>query len=71
MFTDAALLPVILEGTRLHLGAWSRCWSRSPAWVVLTRTVIGFEIKVVGQAPAAARLRRLRPQPDDLALPAG
>jgi general nucleoside transport system permease protein len=24
------------------------------AWVVMTRTVIGFELKVVGQAPAAA-----------------
>ena len=31
MFTDAALLPVILEGTRLHLGARGRrCWSPSP-----------------------------------------
>jgi general nucleoside transport system permease protein len=54
MFTDAALLPVILEGTRLHLGAVVALLVAVAAWVVMTRTVIGFEIKVVGQAPAAA-----------------
>jgi general nucleoside transport system permease protein len=54
MLTDAALLPVILEGTRLHLGALVALLVAIAAWVVMTRTVIGFEIKVVGQAPAAA-----------------
>jgi simple sugar transport system permease protein len=54
MFTDAALLPVIMEGTRLHLGALIAVLVAIAAWVVMTRTVIGFEIKVVGQAPAAA-----------------
>jgi general nucleoside transport system permease protein len=54
MLTDAALLPVVLEGTRLHLGALVALLVAIAAWIVMTRTVIGFEIKVVGQAPAAA-----------------
>ena len=54
MFTDSALLPMVLEGTRLHLGAVIALLVAVAAWVVLTRTVIGFEMRVVGQAPAAA-----------------
>jgi simple sugar transport system permease protein len=54
LFTDSALLPMILEGTRLHLGAVAAVLIAVAAWVVMTRTVIGFEIRVVGQAPAAA-----------------
>ena len=34
----------------------------------MTRTIIGFEIKVVGQAPAAARFAGFRPQADHLAV---
>ncbi len=54
MFTESAVLPVILEGTRLHVGALIALLIAVAAWVIMTRTVIGFEIKVVGQAPAAA-----------------
>jgi simple sugar transport system permease protein len=54
LFTDSALLPMILAGTRLHLGAVVALLIAVAAWVVMTRTVIGFEIRVVGQAPAAA-----------------
>jgi len=54
MFTDSALLPMILAGTRLHLGALVALLVAVAAWVVMARTVIGFEIRVVGQAPAAA-----------------
>ncbi|MEM7021017.1 MAG: ABC transporter permease [Pseudomonadota bacterium] len=54
LFTESALLPMILEGTRLHLGALIALFVAVAAWVIMTRTVIGFEIKVVGQAPAAA-----------------
>ena len=54
MLSEAALLPVIFEGTRLHLGVGIAFVIAVGAWVVMTRTVIGFELKVVGQAPAAA-----------------
>jgi simple sugar transport system permease protein len=55
MFTSAALLPVILEGTRMHLGILVTLAVAVAAWVMMARTVIGFQIKVVGLAPAAAR----------------
>jgi ABC-type uncharacterized transport system permease subunit len=52
MFT--VTLPILLEGTRLHLGALVAVLVAIAAWVVMARTVIGFEIRVVGLAPAAA-----------------
>ena len=55
MFTDAAIVPIIIEGTRLHIGALIALAVAVGAWVVMARAIIGFEIKVVGQAPAAAR----------------
>ncbi len=55
MFTESAIVPIILEGTRLHLGALIALAVAVGAWVLMTRTIIGFEIKVVGQAPAAGR----------------
>ena len=55
MFSEAAIVPIILEGTRLHIGALLAIAVAVAAWVLLARAIIGFEIKVVGQAPAAGR----------------
>ncbi len=55
MFSGAEILPVILEGTRLHLGAVVALFVALAGWLLISRTLIGFEVKVVGQAPAAAR----------------
>ncbi|MGV6874026.1 ABC transporter permease [Pseudochelatococcus sp. B33] len=55
LFSDAALLPVLVEGTRLHPGAPVALLVAVAAWFVMTRTVIGFQIAVVGDAPRAAR----------------
>jgi simple sugar transport system permease protein len=44
-----------VEGTRLHVGALIALAVAVAAWVLMTRTIVGFEIRVVGQAPAAAR----------------
>jgi general nucleoside transport system permease protein len=55
MFTEAAIVPVILEGTRLHVGFLIALAVACAAWVVMARSIIGFQIRVVGQAPAAAR----------------
>ena len=55
MFTESAIVPIILANTRLHLGALLAIAVAVGAWVMLARAIIGFEIKVVGQAPAAAR----------------
>ena len=54
MFTESGVLPVVLEGTRLHLGVVVALAVAVAGWVLMTRTIIGFQIRVVGQAPAAA-----------------
>ena len=55
IFSDAATLPVILDGTRLHLGWIFALFVVVGAWVLMSRTIIGFQVKVVGEAPAAGR----------------
>ena len=43
------------SGTRLHVGALIALLVALSGWVLMSRTIIGFQVKVVGQAPAAAR----------------
>jgi len=53
LFSAAATLPVIWHGTRLHLGLPFALALAAAVWLLLARTLIGFQIKVMGQAPAA------------------
>jgi len=53
MFTDSALMPILLEGTRLHVGALLAPVVALIAWVILSRSFLGFQIKVIGMTPAA------------------
>ena len=55
VFSEAATLPLILDGTRLHLGALLALAFVAGAWVLMARTVVGFQVKVIGAAPAAGR----------------
>lgn len=54
LFHDAATMPLIWDGTRLHLGSMITLFLVVAGWVLLTRTLAGFQIKVVGLAPQAA-----------------
>ena len=54
-FHDAATLPIIVAGSRLHIGAVAALATVAVAAVVLGRHLFGYKIKVLGQAPAAAR----------------
>ena len=54
-FDPAATVPVLIEGSRLHAGALIALAVVAAAMLVLGRTIKGFEIKVVGSAPKAAR----------------
>jgi simple sugar transport system permease protein len=54
MFEDDALLPVLAEGTRLHLGAPLALAAVAAGWFLLARTFVGFQVKVLGLTPAAA-----------------
>lgn len=53
IFSEAATLPLILANTRLHLGAVFALLMVAAAWLLMARTIIGFQVKVIGQAPAA------------------
>jgi simple sugar transport system permease protein len=55
VFSASATLPILLSGTRLHVGALVAVLVALAGWILMSRTIIGFEVKVVGQAPAAAR----------------
>lgn len=55
IFHDSATLPILIEGTRAHVGFVVALLVVATAWVLLARHIIGFQIKVMGQAPHAAR----------------
>jgi len=55
MFSDSALLPILVEGTRLHAGVLVSLAVALAAWWVMSRSMLGFEIRTVGSASAAAR----------------
>src|SRR5580704_4439034 len=54
-FDPVATVPVLIEGGRLHLGAVIALVVVAAAAILLGRTIKGFEIRVVGAAPRAAR----------------
>lgn len=53
-FGDSALLPVLLEGTRLHAGFLLALALLVAGYVFLQRSFQGFQMQVGGQAPQAA-----------------
>lgn len=54
-FDPIATVPLLIEGSRLHAGAIVALLVVAAATIVLNRTIKGFEIRVVGAAPKAAR----------------
>lgn len=62
LFHDSALLPMLLEGTRLHAGVLFAVVAALVAWLILSRSLLGFQIKVVGQAPEAASYAGFSPK---------
>lgn len=54
-FDPVANVPSLIEGSRLHAGALVALLVVALATVMLGRTIKGFEIRVVGAAPRAAR----------------
>ncbi len=53
LFSDSALLPILIEDTRLHIGAIIALLAVVLGWLLLARTLLGYQIKVTGDAPAA------------------
>jgi simple sugar transport system permease protein len=53
VFSASATLPILLEGTRLHLGVLLSVVAVGFVWVMLAKTLLGFQVKVMGLAPRA------------------
>jgi len=53
IFSDSAILPIIVDGTRLHAGTILALLVVLLAWGILARSLLGFQIKVMGDAPEA------------------
>ncbi|WP_372397193.1 ABC transporter permease [Azospirillum sp. HJ39] len=54
LFEADAVLPVLWAGTRVHLGALFALAAVAGGWLLIARTFVGFQIKVIGLTPAAA-----------------
>jgi general nucleoside transport system permease protein len=48
-------LPIIIEGTRAHIGFLVALAVAAVAWVLMERHMLGYQLRVLGQAPKAAR----------------
>ncbi len=55
IFHDSATLPIIISGSRAHIGALVALGVVVAAYVLLEKHMLGFQIKLFGQAPRAAR----------------
>jgi general nucleoside transport system permease protein len=55
LFDPAARLPRLIDGTRLNAGFVLALAAAAAAWLLLARGLIGFQLKVAGLAPLAAR----------------
>ena len=53
-FGDDALLPILVEGTGLHLGILLALLAVPIFWVLMERSFLGFQVRVRGLAPGAA-----------------
>ena len=55
LFHDSALLPILIDETRLNIGWLLALFIVVLGWILISRHIIGFQIKVIGMAPMAAR----------------
>jgi general nucleoside transport system permease protein len=54
LFHDAAVMPILVEGTRLNIGWLIALAVAATGWILIARHIVGFQIRVIGMAPRAA-----------------
>jgi ABC-type uncharacterized transport system permease subunit len=54
LFGDAATMPILISGTRVHLGVLAAVIAVALGWLLHAKTLLGFQLRVLGQAPRAA-----------------
>ena len=55
MFHDSALMPIIWQGTRVHIGLIIAILFSFVIWFGIKRHMLGMQIKITGSAPRAAK----------------
>lgn len=60
--SEAARLPIVLEGSRLNTGVFIALFALVCVWFLQQRTVAGFEMRISGINPTAARYAGVREQ---------
>jgi len=55
LFPDAAMLPVLIEGTRVNASLFVGLAATVLAWFFVERSMMGYRLEVGGTAPSAAR----------------
>ena len=55
LLSDGFLLPIIVPGTRLHVGLLFAALTVVAGWIFVSRSFAGFRLQVGGMAPLAAR----------------
>lgn len=55
LFSDGWLIPILVPGTRLHIGLLLALLAAVLGWLYLSRSFSGFKLQVGGIAPMAAR----------------
>lgn len=53
-YSGAYLMPVLVEGTRLHLGIFLALAATAALWLMMRRSLRGFAVRVAGASPRAA-----------------
>ncbi|WP_316015687.1 ABC transporter permease [Roseobacter sp. HKCCA0434] len=61
LFHDSAVLPILVDGTRIHIGVAVAFVVVLAAWVLLNRHLTGYNIRLTGAAPRAARFSGVSP----------
>jgi simple sugar transport system permease protein len=54
LFGEGATMPILVSGTRVHLGVLAAVIAVAVCWLIHAKTLLGFQLRVLGQAPRAA-----------------
>ena len=71
LFSDSALLPIILEGTRLHLGFIFALIAVVLGWIFVRKSFVGYQMQVAGLADMAALYAGFKRRRHGVDRPAG
>ncbi|WP_373086967.1 ABC transporter permease [Zhongshania sp.] len=56
VFADAARLPILVDATRVHQGTVIALFVGAAVWLLMGRSFLGFQIRVLGRDSRAARM---------------